>query len=209
MKSKDVQISQVTEELEQLRQRIATLEKLSMEHKSTEDALRSLAFIDELTGLYNRRGFLSTVENQFKIFKRNKTNAIVLFADVDFLKHINDNFGHQEGDRAIIDTASILRQTFRESDIIGRLGGDEFAVLAQVGSVSSTKKLMARLKAQTKAFNEANNRAYKISLSTGAVSYYPESKNSIEELLSYADQFMYTHKRERKSKVVDKALSAS
>jgi diguanylate cyclase (GGDEF)-like protein len=207
VKSNYVHAAQVTEEIEQLQQRVAALEKLNIEYKHAEEALRSLAFIDELTGLYNRRGFLSIVEKQFKIFKRNKTNAIVLFADVDYLKHINDSFGHQEGDRALIDTASILKQTFRESDVIGRLGGDEFAVLAQVGDVSSTKKLMVRLRAQTRLFNEANNRAYKISLSTGVVSYFPESKNSIEELLSFADQFMYVHKRGRKSKEDDKILS--
>jgi two-component system cell cycle response regulator len=207
MAQSTMHVSKVASELEQLKQRIEALEKLNTEHTHIEEALRSLAFIDELTGLYNRRGFLSMVEKQFKIFKRNKTNAIVLFADVDYLKHINDNFGHQEGDRAIIDTAGILKQTFRESDVIGRLGGDEFAVLAQVSNVSSTKKLMTRLKAQTRLFNEANIRSYKLSLSTGVVSYYPESQNSIEELLSFADQFMYTHKRERKTKKDNETVS--
>ena len=148
------------------------------------------------------------VEKQFNIFKRNKTNAIVLFADVDYLKKINDNFGHKEGDQAIVDTANILRQTFRESDVIGRLGGDEFAVLATASDVSSPEKLMVRLRKQTRAFNEANNRGYEIALSTGIVSYNPECQNSIEELLSFADQFMYTHKRERKSKKDTKTSSA-
>jgi len=193
-------MAQETSEIQQLRRRIVALEKSDTEHKHTEETLRSLAFIDELTGLYNRRGFLSMTEKQFKIFKRNKTNAIVLFADVDYLKHINDNFGHQEGDNAIVDTANILKQTFRESDIIGRLGGDEFAVLAILSDESDTKKLMVRLRKQTRAFNEANKRSYKISLSTGIVSYNPKCPNSIEELLNFADKFMYKHKRERKTK---------
>jgi diguanylate cyclase (GGDEF)-like protein len=200
MTSKYCHAAQETKEIQQLQQRIAALEKLDIEHKQTEEALRSLAFIDELTGLNNRRGFLSMVEQQFNIFKRNNTKAIVLFADIDYLKKINDCFGHQEGDRAIADTANILRQTFRESDVIGRLGGDEFAVLAQISDASSTRKLMCRLRKQTRIFNEANNRDYEISLSTGIVSYDPESKNSIEELLYFADKFMYTHKRGRKSK---------
>ena len=121
MTSNNIHLGQETEETKQLRKRIAALEKSDMEHKHTEESLRSLVFIDELTGLYNRRGFFSAVEKQFKIFKRNKSKAIVLFADVDYLKHINDSFGHREGDHALLDTANILRQTFRESDIIGRL----------------------------------------------------------------------------------------
>lgn len=200
MTDTNIQISQISEDIEHLNLRIAALEKYTVEHSKAEEALRSLVFIDELTGLYNRRGFMSMVEKQFKLFKRNKTNAIVLFADVDYLKHINDTFGHQKGDQAIADTAEILRKTFRESDVIGRLGGDEFAVLAEVIDVSSIKMIMVRLKKQTQIFNDTKKRAYQISLSTGVVSYYPESKNSIEELLSFADQFMYTHKRERKSK---------
>jgi diguanylate cyclase (GGDEF)-like protein len=197
-----------TEGIKQLRQRIASLEKSDMEHKHTEESLRSLVFIDELTGLYNRRGFFSAVEKQFKIFKRNKTKAIVIFADVDYLKHINDSFGHREGDHAIVDAANILRQTFRESDIIGRLGGDEFAVLAALSDLYAKEKLIIRLKQKTRAFNEANKRGYKISLSTGIVSYDHQGHNSIEELLSFADKFMYTHKRERKSKEDNKILSA-
>jgi two-component system, cell cycle response regulator len=200
MTGNNVQMAKESLEIQQLRQRIAALEKSYMEHKRTEEDLRSLAFIDELTGLYNRRGFLSMVEKQFKIFKRNKTNAIVLFADVDYLKRINDNFGHQEGDNAIADAAKILKQTFRESDVIGRLGGDEFAVLATLSDESDTKPLMDRLRKQTRAFNEANHRGYKISLSTGHVRYNPECPNSIKELLTFADKFMYKHKRERKSK---------
>lgn len=189
-----------TEEIQKLRKRIEALERAQAICKQTEDALRSMVYIDELTGLYNRRGFLSMVEKQFTLFKRNKANAIVLFADVDYLKQINDTFGHQAGDNALIDTAMILKDTFRESDVIGRLGGDEYAVLAMVNDAFSSKKLLLRLKTRTRKFNEANNRDYKISLSTGIVNCDPEYKYSIEELLVFADKFMYTHKRASKSK---------
>jgi diguanylate cyclase (GGDEF)-like protein len=123
----------------------------------------------------------------------------VLFADVDYLKQINDELGHTEGDRALIDTADILRHTFRESDTIGRLGGDEFAVLAMVSDPSCEKNLLGRLKQQIRIFNRENRRDYVISLSTGSINCGYESENSIEDLLGFADKFMYTHKRARKS----------
>ena len=95
-----------------------------------EEELLSLSIKDPLTGLHNRRGFLSLAEQQLKLSARNKRGVLLYFADLDGLKWINDTLGHQEGDNAIIEIATILKEASRESDIIARLGGDEYAVLA-------------------------------------------------------------------------------
>jgi two-component system cell cycle response regulator len=208
MKSSSADAVQNNTEIQKLRLQIAKLEKALADQQHNEEALKSMAFIDELTGLYNRRGFLSMADKQFKLFRRNKNSALVFFADVDYLKQINDTLGHIEGDHALIDTANILRQTFRESDVIGRLGGDEFAVLAMVSDTSCAKKLAGRLKERTQAFNKENSRRYVISLSTGIVNCGPEYENSIDDLLSFADKFMYTHKRARKSQKGNSVLNA-
>src|SRR5690606_30591217 len=98
------------------------------ERRARERALQSLTIVDDLTGLYNRRGFLTLAERHLKLAIRKKAGLFLLFADLDGLKQINDTFGHLEGDRALVSAAQILRQSFRSADIIARLGGDEFTV---------------------------------------------------------------------------------
>ena len=95
-----------------------------------QSELSSLALTDELTGLYNRRGFICLSEVQLKLARRSGCDMVLFFIDVDGLKQINDSFGHSEGDNALIRTAEVLRMTFRESDVLARIGGDEFGALA-------------------------------------------------------------------------------
>ncbi len=102
-----------------------------------------LSLVDELTGLYNRRGFFSLAEHQFKLTKRNHKSMVLFFGDLDELKTINDTLGHFEGDQALIDTANLLRKTFRETDIMARIGGDEFVVL--ITEPTDTKFILRRL----------------------------------------------------------------
>src|SRR5258708_12526210 len=92
--------------------------------------LRSLALTDDLTGFYNRRAFLALATQQIRVAIRKGQGLLLFFADVDYLKEINDTCGHREGDLALVHTANALEQTFRNSDILARLGGDEFAVFA-------------------------------------------------------------------------------
>ncbi|HEY0971402.1 MAG TPA: two-component regulator propeller domain-containing protein [Gemmatimonadales bacterium] len=94
-----------------------------------EEVLRTMSLRDDLTGLYNRRGLLTLAEQQVRVASRDRRGFVLLFADLDGLKGINDTHGHAAGDRAITDAAALLRETFREADIIARLGGDEFVVL--------------------------------------------------------------------------------
>src|SRR6267142_6479786 len=92
--------------------------------------LGNLALTDELTGLYNRRGFVAVAERQMSLGRRSGQRMLLFMIDLDHLKRINDSFGHLEGDRALKHTAYALEETFRDSDVVARLGGDEFAVLA-------------------------------------------------------------------------------
>jgi len=94
------------------------------DRKKAEEELLALSITDPLTGLYNRRGFLTFAQQQLKMAERTMKGLTILFADLDGMKWINDNLGHLEGDKALIETAQVLREIFRESDIIGRIGGD-------------------------------------------------------------------------------------
>jgi diguanylate cyclase (GGDEF)-like protein len=105
-------------------------DKMMRDHKG-EEALLVLSLTDELTGLYNRRRFFVLIDQYLKVAIRTKKRLLFLFIDMDDLKWINDHYGHNEGDQALIHLAKILKKTFRESDIIARIGGDEFGVLAE------------------------------------------------------------------------------
>jgi len=165
--------------------------------KKMEEELRALSLVDELTGLYNRRGFLALAHQQLKLVDRIKKGMFLVFTDVDGLKKINDTMGHHEGDRALIDTADILKRTFRESDIIARIGGDEFVVLTIETSDDSVEILTNRFKENLKNHNEQEARGYRLSLSIGVAHYNPESPCSIDDLIYRADKLMYEEKRHK------------
>ena len=170
--------------------------------KNMEIELEKAAITDELTGLLNRRGFLALSEQQFKYANRNRIGISLMYADLDNLKGINDKFGHKEGDQAIIDTARILMNTFRESDIVGRLGGDEFAVLLTGPSKPDIAELCVNhVQDNLKFHNKGGNRGYELSLSMGVVYRYPKTSFKLDELLIEADKMMYEKKRPKKNVV--------
>lgn len=165
--------------------------------RQMEDRLRTLTITDDLTGLYNRRGFFAMASQQLKIAKRMNRGILLLSADLDHLKGINDTFGHKEGDEALIETAKILKETFRESDIIARIGGDEFAVVQMEDSTIDTEAVTVRLQNNLEKYNAEKNREYDISLSFGIAYYDPDSSDSIDEILIQADALMYENKKLR------------
>ncbi len=171
--------------------------------KQTEEALKALSLIDDLTGLYNRRGFLTLAEQELKIAQRMERGIFLLFADVDGLKEINDTFGHLEGDQALIEIARIINENFRDPDIIARIGGDEFVILAIEGiSEGGPELLIERLQENLQSYNDGeSNRKYRLSLSIGAVAYDPEHPVYIETLVSQADKNMYQEKQEKKKNI--------
>jgi diguanylate cyclase (GGDEF)-like protein len=156
--------------------------------------LRYLAVTDDLTCLFNRRGFFAAATQQLKLAQRNAQNLLLLFCDVDNLKKINDTYGHREGDLALVRTADALEKTFRGSDIIARLGGDEFVVLAQVASDHTQEVLLRRLEKNLKKSSTAGSR-YELSLSVGVARFDPKRGVTLGELLAQADKSMYEKKR--------------
>lgn len=158
--------------------------------------LRSLALTDDLTGFYNRRAFLALATQQLRVAIRKGHGLLLFFADVDYLKAINDTCGHREGDLAIVRTADALEQTFRSSDILARLGGDEFAMFALETSCQYEDVILRRLEKNLKASNAGETR-YELSLSVGAARFDPKNPVSFGELLTQADQSMYKQKRDR------------
>ena len=160
--------------------------------------MQALSLRDELTGLYNRRGFFTLSEQQLKITDRMKKDAILIFTDLDHLKWINDNLGHEEGDRALIASSIILKETFRESDIIARIGGDEFVVLAIEALEDVFQFINSRLQENIDLFNKKNNLKYELSMSIGIAHYAHENPISLDMLIAHADKLMYEDKKRKR-----------
>ena len=155
--------------------------------------LSRLAITDELTGLYNRRGFLLLGSEQMKLAQSLKKNLLLFYADLDNLKHINNRFGHAEGDRALLKTSEIFRNTFRNSDLIGRFGGDEFTALVIEEFGQSAENISRRLQDNLAEFAASHTR-YPLSLSVGMTRYAAETPASLKKLLAQADQALYKQK---------------
>ncbi|HVS20210.1 MAG TPA: diguanylate cyclase, partial [Pyrinomonadaceae bacterium] len=172
------------------------------ERKRAEAALQSLSLVDELTGLYNRRGFLAVTEQHLAAIQRTEKIPVIVYADLDGLKGINDSLGHHEGDRALVKTAELFKETCRSSDIIARLGGDEFVVLAAIGPEESVESLMLRLQEKFSASNSVRNRLYDLSISIGVAHFDAEQDCSVVELMARADRAMYEDKRRKRSRDV-------
>jgi diguanylate cyclase (GGDEF)-like protein len=168
----------------------------AVEKSLLDREIRSLAITDDLTGFFNRRGFLAAASQQLKLANRDRQNVLLLFCDVDNLKSVNDSFGHREGDLALVRTADALEETFRESDILARLGGDEFAVLAWEATVPNLRAMLSRLVRNIDKANAEESR-YKLSLSVGVARYDPHFPVPLGALMQAADRDMYKHKRFR------------
>jgi len=161
-----------------------------------QEELLRLSSIDELTGLQNRRAFLEAAVPQLRLGRRMDHRLTLLFIDLDRMKEINDTLGHLQGDRALIDTADVLRGTFRESDLIGRVGGDEFCVLL-IGASEDAEASAGRLQAAVQHHNERAVRPFRLSLSIGSTTYDPDNPCSIDQLMDRADSSMYEDKARR------------
>jgi diguanylate cyclase (GGDEF)-like protein/PAS domain S-box-containing protein len=169
--------------------------------RAMEEEIKALSLRDELTTLYNRRGFLTLAEQQLKIASRLKKKVAVLYLDVDNLKRINDSGGHKVGDRALSEIAFILKKSFREADIVGRLGGDEFSVLAMETTKMNADALVKRLRDKLDLFNTRSSAeaGFELAVSVGVFTREPDNPATIEEMLSRADMLMYEEKRAKKS----------
>ncbi len=169
------------------------------ERKRAEAAIRTLSLADELTGLYNRRGFLAFSKQHLNSLHRTNKGVVVVYADLDGLKTINDSFGHKEGDRALTRTAELLKETFRSSDVLGRLGGDEFTALAAVDPEGGIERLLSRLQERFDSYNALKLVPYELSISIGVVQRDVDGAQSMEDLMALADLAMYKNKRTKQT----------
>lgn len=170
----------------------------AIERHRLQVELYNMSLTDDLTGLYNRRGFLTLANQQLKLARRRRQSLMVVYADLDDLKLINDSYGHHEGSQALVETADVLRQTFRDSDILARIGGDEFTVLVVDAADDCCDCIGARLLENLERHNIGKNGRYQISLSVGFARFDSSSTLSIEELIANADAAMYAQKREKR-----------
>ncbi|WRH65566.1 MAG: diguanylate cyclase [Planktothrix sp. GU0601_MAG3] len=183
----------IQQQHQQLIEQNQRLELEIQERLKAEAEVRQLSLTDELTGLYNRRGFFLLAQQQLKIAQRTNTNCSLIFADLDGLKIINDTHGHELGDRTIVDAAQILRQTFRDADILARFGGDEFTLFL-LGEETHPQDFKTRLQTNIDFFNQNSHRVYKVSISIGIQPCDVNNNCSLEEWIAKADKLMYEHK---------------
>lgn len=166
--------------------------------KQLETALKRLSLVDELTGVYNRRGFMTLARSHLGLAARRNRQLLLIFADVDDLKSINDSYGHAAGDQVLRDAAAVLRRTYRSADIVARLGGDEFTAFPLEAGSETAGLLVARLEQNVAAHNREHPKPYSLSLSVGVGRFDPRTCQTIEQLLAEADQEQYAQKRRRR-----------
>lgn len=165
------------------------------ELKELNARLERVAITDELTGLYNRRGFLTLGSEQLHYFRRHKIDSLLMYLDLDHFKEINDTLGHAEGDRALRTYAEILKQSLRKSDLLGRMGGDEFVILTGKSEDQSREAIIERIEKRLSSFNASNKALYILSASVGTCSAIQPSSIKLEEMIQKADKELYQSKR--------------
>jgi len=169
------------------------------ERKHLEEALRSLSLTDELTGLYNRRGFSTLAERHLSLARRKGQDLLLVLGDIDGLKMVNDTFGHAAGDQVVIDAGNVLKGTYRRVDIIARIGGDEFTAFPIEAGPDSAEILMNRLQDNIAKHNERYTRPFRLSMSVGIGRINPADCPTVQRLLAEADRELYRRKRDRKA----------
>lgn len=172
--------------------------RYAIERHRSRVELRSQSLRDELTGLYNRRGFLALAEPHLRMAYRERSALVLLFCDLDELKSINDTHGHAEGDRAIVTASRILRETLRATDLIARLGGDEFTALLLDGSGAGISPVLARLWERIDSAQRFHDLPYRLSMSIGVARREPGTEVTVFDLLAEADRALYDQKRGRR-----------
>ena len=203
----------VLQELEdRVRQRTEELEAANQElraeasrREEMEATILRLSLTDELTGLNNRRGFLLRAEQLLKLVTRVKTHGWLVYIDVDGLKQVNDELGHESGDWHIRSAAKVLRESFRDSDVIARIGGDEFVVFAS-GSSTPAEEIEERLAHNTAHHNHCFPDKPALSLSIGIIRCSPQALNTLEDMIYQADAAMYIEKRRKRNRLRDSLL---
>lgn len=181
-------------------ERTRELGKAMEELRKANARLEEISTVDELTGTLNRRGFMAAARRQVDLAARKKRDFLLLFLDLDGLKAINDGYGHSEGDWAIRAIASILQQSFRQTDVVGRFGGDEFVVLAIDCTMAELDLVIGRLESLAAELNSGSGKPFKVAYCIGAAPANPGASASLEALMAEADSRLCEAKRSRPPK---------
>ena len=173
------------------------LECALLEVKEANAILSRESVSDQLTGVFNRRGFLIESQKILEKYKNKDSTGAVIFADVDDLKIINDSFGHDDGDFVIKKAASILKDNLRISDIVGRIGGDEFVAFIVDIDSSQVNSICERIKKYAQNFNKRSNKPYNIYISMGVYCFNCMDNETIDQLMTNADRRLYENKKNK------------
>ena len=156
----------------------------------------AMATIDDLTGISNRRGFYMIAEHSLSLAHRQKTPATLAIIDLNDFKPINDTHGHLEGDQALKRFAGLLKDFFRESDLVARIGGDEFAVLMLNTDRGFARSVLDEFAKEVHKLNESIEKPYEFSYSVGLGMFDPLYPKTIRQLVECADREMYAQKQD-------------
>ncbi len=179
------------------------LRRVLSELEETNQELASLSETDELTGLYNRRGFLKFGIKNLTLARQMREDGALFFIDLDGLKKINDTYGHETGDEALRASSDILKKTFRKMDTIARLGGDEFVALIMNINEDTVNNLQKRLRQELKEYNKNSGNPFKLSLSIGKSLYsWQDASSTLPDLISRADAELYQEKKKKNSREI-------
>jgi len=173
------------------------------QRKKMEEDLQKLAHFDNLTGSCNRGYGIALLDQQLKLAHRKKQKISLAYFDIDGFKDINDTFGHEEGDRVLKEVAKLFKSTLRKVDIICRIGGDEFLLIFPDSSLNDVPLIIERLNKNLEKLNQTLNKPYKIGFSIGISYYDPDHPQSIDELISIADENMYKEKNKKSKQSED------
>ena len=166
--------------------------------EESNNVLNEISKSDELTGIFNRRGFIDKAEKLITDEKNKGKTALIFYSDMDNLKMINDVYGHDDGDFALKESADILMDTFRSSDVVSRFGGDEFVCLAVVNADNKGPEIKQRIEVISANHNAIASKPYPIEMSTGFAEFKCGEDVDIYKLLDVADQMLYQEKQEKK-----------
>lgn len=183
---------------------LAKLENSLDQIQNKNNQLSRMSMSDELTGIYNRRGFYVYANRILKAPENEGRQAVVIFGDLDNLKKINDSFGHEEGDYAIVTAANVIKNSLRNSDVVARIGGDEFAAFAICDDREIVAQLPERIKGIAEAHNNASTKPYNVTISVGIYELVCSPELNIQQFMDYADSALYEDKKRKNSDIMKK-----
>lgn len=172
--------------------------------QNTNTMLSKISMYDELTEVYNRRGFYNFANELIKRDKSNGMTGVLLFGDLDNLKKINDTFGHDDGDYAIKTAAGYLKKGLRDSDIVARIGGDEFAAFAVIGTGSAAfvEGISGRIKEIADIHNKSSDKPYNVCMSVGVYTFKCSKSADIRDYMDKADSALYQDKKNKSHEIL-------